>query len=161
AVSPRLISTVGYGYFINDSDDFYGQETTELLRLQASPSHDPCVILIGSSTMREALSTVEDLEQSLFEETGHRILVHNLPTGGSTHWEARAIVDLLRLRHRGVALVEVSPGAIARPADFLGQLALDSRLLIEPPAWDEEIRLAGFERPERWGNFFIDHYRFF
>ncbi len=161
SITPELVGGAGRGYFVRNDEDHYAGLTAEALHLGRTVPNAPSVVLIGASSTREAFSTKAELERLLLEETGESFAVYNLTSDGITHWEVGALWDIIGGKFPGMIVVEVSPLNLSRnPAD-LEDMGRDWRFALDSPSFTEELRIAGVDIPERTGNYFLDHRRFF
>jgi len=157
-ITPHLIATKP-GYFEVDKRDEFAHLTARTLQIAESPVDGTSVVIIGDSSVREAISSPEDLEQQLLEKSGQHVTVKLLAAGGLTQWGTVAITDNIRDHIKGVVLLEISPYNLSMDEEPLTEY--ERTVAVESEAFRDEIRKFGLTPPPHTGNYFIDNYRFF
>jgi hypothetical protein len=160
-LTPDLLATKGYGYFLTDPSDDYAYLTSETLRIRKEAPSRASVALIGDSFFQEALHP-KYLERELQDQTHQPITVYKLAVGGLFLWEEICILDNIRHQFQGVIVLHVQPPLLSQGREHLkGGITRHSRLALYCSAFDAEMQLAGISPPKWTGNYFIDHYKFF
>jgi hypothetical protein len=160
-ITPRTLARIPAGYMVDNQYDVFTHATFLTHQMHYSPAKELGVLLVGSSTLREAIVDDESMAQALTESMGVPVDFFRVPSGWQSLWETVAVVDHLPAGFRGVIVVGIDPGRMGRPRELL-QWWLETPLLaIDSPHFREEIRLAGLEPPRRTGIFLLDHARFF
>lgn len=160
-ITPKFMATTGYGYFMTNPVDEFAYLTSETLRIVNTHPQNISVILVGTSSTREALAGTHDLEQLLAAKIQQPVNVYDLTSGNLNHWEAVCLLDSLRGHFRGVAILEISALMLAYGRDRLQTIAEQPRLALDCPAFTEELRLARITVPTTSTNYFLRHYKFF
>ena len=160
-ITPELMASIDYGYFLASPRDSYAYVAAETLRLASTEYANPSVILVGSSAMREAISDVTDVKNALSKRLGCTIDVYRLTAEGLNLWEISSVVDLLDDKAQGLLVVGISPKQLAYDKKYLEYSARVPRLTFDTQAYWNSLDAEGLKRPQRCGVFFIDHYRFF
>ena len=118
------------------------------------------VVLIGDSGIREALSSVADLQRRIGRRTHQRIQIVPLVAGGLTQLDAVDLCGVLRGHMRGQVILEVSPYWMSKGHDrelfdrVIDRIGFDSEDLAD------EFQRAGLPRPRWSSNFFLRNIRF-
>jgi len=162
-LTPDLLATKGYGYFLDSPTDNYAYLTSETLRIsKTAPLKNYNVILMGASNIQEAVYA-DYLEQLLRQQTQQPINVYKLTAGGLFLWEEICILDRVREHFQGLVVLQIAPSRLALDRAHLkkGGISKHSRLALYCPLFDQEMRFAGIEPPQWIGNYFIDHYEFY
>jgi hypothetical protein len=160
-LTPDLLATKGYGYFLTDPSDDYAYLTSETLRIRKATSSRTSVAVLGNSFFQEALEA-NYLKQELQDQTLQPITVYKLTAGGLFLWEELCILDNLPQQFQGMVILQMEPAFLSFERERLkGGITRHSRLALYCPAFDEEMQLAGVTPPQWTGNYFIDHYKFF
>jgi len=159
-LSESRFARMNPGYFMNDVEDEYPKLVHDVLKVARGPSEPISVTIIGDSSIREAISSQEHLEELLRQKVGRRVAVHILAAGGLSHWEAVGLIDRVRLRSRGVIVAEVSPSVLALRPTLMHEwgavrFPLDSRAL------RELLVEMNVEPPPNRHSFFLNHAGFF
>ncbi|OQW91830.1 MAG: hypothetical protein BWK79_16040 [Beggiatoa sp. IS2] len=160
-ITPKFMATTGYGYFMTNPVDEFAYLTSETLRIVNTNPQPVSVILVGTSSTREALAGTHDLEQLLAAKIQQPVNVYDLTSGNLNHWEAACMLDSLRGHFHGVAVLEISTLMLAYGHDRLQIIADQPRLALDCPAFTEELRLASITVPPTSANYFLRHYKFF
>lgn len=160
-ITPKFMGTAGYGYFMINPIDEFAYLTSETLRIVHSQSRNLSVVLVGTSSTREALAGTRDLEQLLAAKLQQPVDVYDLTSGNLNHWEAACMLDNLRGHIRGAVVLEISALMVAYDRGRLQTIAAQPRLALDCPAFAEELRHAGITVPSTSSNYFLRHYQFF
>ena len=157
----RFIGGPGYGYVVSGPEDEYGFLAAEVQRFIHFPPEGESVIILGSSSLREAVTGSVGLSSLLRERTGMDVEVGNLAVGGLTLWEMMAVVDRLSEAVSGVVIFEISPNFLSDDRTSMARHAAGQRLPLYSPFLEEAVLEEGMDYPSRIGNYFLDNYRFF
>jgi hypothetical protein len=116
---------------------------------------------VGDSTIREAITSEADLSRRISELAGEPVSAHLLVAGALGLWDSVCVTDCIRNQVSGLVVVEISPYNVAAGITPLRQRLENPRWPLDSSAFDDEATLAGLPTHRRYGNFFLDHYRFF
>lgn len=109
-VSPPTVAAVvrwytSYSFQITDDPALCASRA---IQLQASPSTQPLLVILGASTTRESLSSAH-IADLLEARTGHRLAVHNLTFSSQHILESLALTDAIPEGGNGVVVIGVNP----------------------------------------------------
>lgn len=144
--------------------DEFPQLASRALGLRLSHPREPLVVLIGDSSLREAVTSEADLSRRLGERAGRPTSAALLAAGGVTILDELALTDqILAGRPRGVVVLEVSqydlcldPINVRRsPGDATHDFPFES------PSRRDELRQMGVPVGPLTHNLFLDGRRFF
>jgi hypothetical protein len=136
---------------------------SKTLALALSPPSGRMIVLVGDSSLREAVTTESDLASCMAKEIGHPEPTVMLTAGGLTIFDEVAVLDQLSGRIHGAVVVEISefqlsmsPATVREtPEAFVHSLPFVS------DACREELTKAGVALPPLLHNYFFDNYPFF
>lgn len=160
-VTPARLSRIDVGYLLEDRRDDFAFISWRAFRIAESGPQPSAVALVGASSMLHGITSDADVARVIEEQSGKRVPVHDLTAGGLSPWESASLLDYVGRDFNGVIVLGVGAELLATPPSELEQLRQHPRLAFGTPAFDEELRLAGFEPPERTGNYFVDNSQFF
>jgi hypothetical protein len=160
-LTPGLLASNDYGYFLANEEDEYAWLTCELLRLRQLPEPLLGVGLVGSSSIREAISDANDIARHLQDTASRPIDVVCLNASGLRLWEKAQVCYCLEQCLRGVVLIQIDPLDLSFDRESHSSFVRHPRLAAGFETFDEELREAGMPVPRRMGNYFLDNYGFF
>jgi hypothetical protein len=111
--------------------------------------------------MLHGITSDTDVADVVRERSGKRVPVYDLTAGGLSPWEAASLMDRIGEDFNGVIVIGIGAELLATPPSELDGLRQHPRLAFGTPAFDAELRHAGFEPGQRTGNYFIDNSQFF
>lgn len=153
----------GNGHLTNGPTDTYGNLFNDALDLERRLTEEPGprVLLIGASSMREGLASLETLEVPLTGAAEEPVRAELLTAGALSVWEMAALVDPLRADFEGLIVLEMSPRRLSTSPEKLKEFLHSQRFPFDSPWVEERAATAGIEAPRRTGVFFLDHLGFF
>jgi hypothetical protein len=160
-VTPRTLARIDPGYLLDNQFDVFTYSTFQIHQMRQTPARELGVLLVGSSTLREAIRDDQVMEDALTASLQEPVNFFRIPSGWQSLWETVAVVDYLPEHFHGVIVVGVDPGRMGRPRELLARWIKTPLLAIDSPHFREEIELAGLQPPRRTGVFLLDHAKFF
>ena len=159
AIRPSVLARLDQGWFLASDRDDYGALSHEVLRLGQARWGERTALLLGQSTARESVSSVQDLDRAAEEAAGGPVDTWELVADSLTVPEYDAILAALPDRYRGVVALIVSPTlfANANPRK-MNALAGIERLELgwSSEARDRDLRELGVDVPTRTGIYAVD-----
>lgn len=154
---------IGRGIFAAGSGDDFAFVAASSVRLrQQRPRGAVEVVLLASSSGREALENVRALEAGVAEGAGVPVPVHLLMAGALFHTEMLAVVDRLPSDRRWVVGVEVSERNLGLPMAEAQHLLDHPRLPLRSALQEQAATAAGLRpRVRRSTRLFLDQAPFF
>ncbi len=159
-VTPLNLARIPSGYALDNELDVFTQATFDIHKMRASDPRDTGVLLVGSSTLREAVFDDNAIQDALSNSMNADVSFYRITSGWQSLWETVAIVDYLPNGFRGVIIVGVDPGRMGLARDALARRIKTPLLAIDSPNYRDEIHTAGLKPPRRTGIFLLDHARF-
>jgi hypothetical protein len=160
-LTPRFLAGYGNGRILTGPTDTYAFLTSQVQQLHSNPPDAPTVLIIGASAIREGIFDEQSLAGLVKERTRTDVRIRILTADGLTTWEIAAALDLVSGGSLVAVVLEVSPQRFGRPIGELMKVVRNPRLAFDSETFAEELRLAGIAPQFSFGNYFLDHYRFF
>ncbi|MCP4645551.1 MAG: hypothetical protein GY851_34220 [bacterium] len=160
-LTSNLLASTDYGYFLANEEDEYARLTCELLRIQQLPVPLEGVALVGSSSIREAISDANGIALILQNEVSRPIDAVCLNVAGLRLWEKAQVCYCLENHLKGAVVIQIDPLDLSLDRESHSSFVKNPRLAAGFEAFDEELREAGMPVPRRMGNYFLDNYGFF
>lgn len=160
-VTPEFLVSHDYGYLLANEEDEYARLTWELLWLRQLPEPVEGVALVGSSSVREAISDANGIARNLEQRVSRPIDVLSLNVAGLRLWEKAQACLCLEDRLKGVVVIQIDPLDLSLDPEFHSSFVRNPRLAAGFEAFDAELEAAAMEAPRRTGNYFIDNFGFF
>lgn len=160
-LTPDSIGRTWHRYLAVDQVDEWTRIAGEAYRMRDLGSDRPGVVLFGSSSVRECLSSPGELQAMLADRTGTTFEILDVTAGALSPWEMSALLEHARPDFRGAVVIPLGMAKLVAPPSVL-DLHRNSPLLDRGYAsYDEECRRAGLDAPARTGVYLIDNHRFF
>lgn len=135
--------------------------TVEVLRILEEGSGVRRVVVLGASSMREAVAREEagDRLRQALGDPGLEVV--HLTTGGQTPWEMLTLTEALLPVLEGVAVLGVNASFFGEDPDELPELLTTRRFGFAYPALSEEAQRLGIEVRDGTGNYLWDQRSYF
>ena len=153
--SPQLFVRIPHEYFIVRPRALEVLASQKTLRLKDASEGSFAVTLIGASSLQEALSEEDEMEQLLAARLQRPVVLTKLAVRGIELFDVIRFVDQLPANYNGIVLICVSIEKYESPLQSMARFPLSSSL------YNEQMRKAGFSPPPQTGIFLVDNYRFF
>ncbi|MBI1371164.1 MAG: hypothetical protein GC159_00140 [Phycisphaera sp.] len=160
-LTPDRVASIDEGYFIIGERDDYYVVTRRVFQIQRAPEEPNGVIVLGSSTIKAAVTNEQDLTRRLSTRLGIDAPVHVLTTGGQTIYDMTAIVDGTIDKIGGAVLINAWAVHIAPPDDLAADIAANPRLGFQSDALDAELKHSGIEPRTRTDVYWLDNQGFY
>jgi hypothetical protein len=157
-ITPHLVANYP-AYFEADDRDEFAQLTSQTLKIEESPTDGLSVVILGDSSIREAVTSPEDMERRVAAHLGRPVHVHLLVANGLTQWGATAITDVIRDHIKGVVLLEISPYNLSYGGEVLTEYV--RTVAVNSDAFRWEVSNANLPPLPHTGIYLFDNYRFF
>ncbi len=156
-ITPQFIGAGGYRYFTSGPIDTYANLTAEVLHLRATGFAEPPLLVLGASSMREAVADPSELSRGFATP----VEPHLLSAGSLSIWEMAVVLEQLPERLEGIVAVELSPRRLALPPDRVQALLTSPNFPLHSDWVDARARADGLAVPARKSSYFLEHFRFF
>jgi hypothetical protein len=163
-VTPDRIAALPAGVVARHAGDDGASTTVAALQMARTAGARPAVVLVGASSLREALVGAESLRADLAGRLGvaeDRLEVHDLTTSGQELFESLALLDLLPPETPGVLVIGAGAARLMRPRATTLDRFEHPNLAIDAPALDARGAELGFTPPHRAGVYLLDHLQFY
>ncbi len=160
-VTPAALAKSDVGYLLEDRRDDFAFISWRAFRIVESGPQPVAVTLLGASSMLHGITSDTDVAAVIRETSGMELPVYDLTAGGLSLWEMASLMDRVGERFNGVIVLGIGAELLATPVAELGELGRHPRLAFRTPAFDQELRRAGFPPGRHTGNYFIDNAQFF
>lgn len=163
-VTPDRVAALPAGVVARHGGDDGASTTVAALQMARTAGARPTVVLVGASSLREALLDAESLRTDLAGRLGvaeDRLEVHDLTTSGQELFESLALLDLLPAETPGVLVIGAGAARLMRPRATTLDRFEHPDLAIDAPALDARGAELGFTPPHRSGVYLLDHLQFY
>lgn len=150
-------------YLLNNSDDLEGYATMRSLRLGVDQSHDPLLMILGTSFSAAAFGSDRFVSDRLDGLTGTHWRVANMATASQSPLDAIALIDHALDSNQGetvVIMLGVDAVTGGWTTDALMQYYDEPRIGVRSPWVDEEVARLGHAPRPRYANYFLDNWNF-
>jgi hypothetical protein len=157
-VTPETLADHGGGFLA--VGDGRTRLTGEVLRLRREADDRPLVLLVGVSSLEEALTHPDDLEARIVAELGSPVRVVPLMVGELLPAEVVAILDAVPAGRRGALVLTAGPRMLSHPRWHLEARLGLIRFGFDSEAFREEVARTGLEPLAHRGIYALDHLDF-
>ena len=162
--SPATLAGPQGAFLARSAHDAEGFVTREALALAATPATAPRLLVLGPSTLAQALGDPTAVEEALAAETDVPWEVHMLTTPLQSPYDQMAILETV-LDARGPAdppvlvALGVGPQRMTWLPERLAREEAQARLGLRSSWADEEMRRSGYPPRPRTGVWALDNHR--
>lgn len=163
-IDEDLVREHGLDYLLVDSNDFDAYASLRALELRTQAPGTPVVVITGGSTTRDVILT-DYLADGYAESASEPASIFKLATSRQSLLDSIAMLDVIPDGVSGVAIIGITPGLFSTfpNSDYVvPPRSMDSaRYAFRSQAFDEELRMLGFEPRPRRGQYLLDNAPFF
>jgi hypothetical protein len=150
------------GRFVQDKDDAFPFVKARALQIatESAAKSKYRVVLIGDSSISEAITSPQDLQRRIEKKVGHKIYLTPLLAGGLNQLEAVDLCAVMRDHLHGEVVLQISPYNMALAPDAATYNKALTSVGIDTSDMADEFTTANLPRPILWPNFFLRNHVF-
>jgi hypothetical protein len=159
-VTPQFVGRIDPGYLVYSPIDDFAVVTATAQRMRYDRP-ELGVLLAGPSTCREAIYDPQQMERDLTAAVQMPVHFYLAASSWQSLWETAAVLDHLPADFRGLVVIGMTPGRLARTDRWLCRLLEHPQLGLTSSSLQDEVLRAGLDPPASTGVYLVDQAPFF